>query len=114
MKRGAAHKDFVKIQEIDGAVEDFGPANEWENVMTAQRCTITPQRGTEIIEGQQVASRVTHKVEMRWQPGIKSHMRLVVDDQLVAEADKRVLHIDAVIDLKNRRRDLLLLCVEQP
>jgi len=61
--------------------------------------------GREIFQAQQVKSLVTHRVRMRFLPGVKSEMRI--------RWDKRVFEIESVINSAERNRELELLCVEK-
>ena len=124
MKRGHAHKNFIRIQRIDKPVKEFDetPA-KWEDHLPEPGTTVasvTPTRAGEFVEGEQVSERITHKVELRWVAGVKSSMRVLLDDEAISsdndhkdKPDKRVLEIDSTINVKERNRDLVLLCVEK-
>lgn len=68
-------------------------------------CSVRPRSGSEQGAGEALQASVTHEVWMRWRPGVTSEMRLVLG--------ARVLEINAVIDVDERRRWLKCLCTER-
>lgn len=94
----------VTIQQLVKADDGYGGIVEtWQDVATVW-ATVEPLRGSERYRAQQVQSELTHKVTMRYRPGVKPQMRLLYGD--------RVLEIEAVIDVEERHRWLELLCSE--
>jgi len=120
VKAGHRFKTWIKVQELSKAVEDFDqkPAI-WLDVYTL-RALVVPTSGGELITGSQQKSQVTHEVTFRWLPGVKTSQRILIDDESIcAETDsegdpeKRVMHIDEAINLKDRNRDIELRCIER-
>lgn len=66
---------------------------------------IEPLRGREAFEARQVVSDVTHKVTMRYYPGLKTTMQLKHND--------RTLRIEQIINPEERDIAHELLCVER-
>ncbi len=73
-----------------------------EQVLWAQ---IEPLTGRELERARMVVANATHKVTMRYWPGISSRDRLVFDN--------RTFNIEAVLNVDERNRELVLTCVEQ-
>ncbi|MFD2704081.1 phage head closure protein [Salibacterium lacus] len=68
------------------------------------RARVVPLSGSERYEAQQVQSTMSHRVEMRYRPGIKPQMRV--------EYDGRILKIEAVLNLEEADRELHLMTSE--
>lgn len=66
---------------------------------------VSPLRGRERWAAQQVAAEATHEAGLRYFPGLEHEMRLLFRG--------RVLNIEAVMDVDERRRRILLLCTEE-
>jgi SPP1 family predicted phage head-tail adaptor len=94
----------VKIQELARVEDGYGGyAEAWRDVAAAW-AAVEPLRGSERYAAQQVQAELTHRVVMRYRPGVRPQMRLVYGD--------RVLEIAAVIDMEERHKWLELLCTE--
>lgn len=94
----------VTIQRLARTDDGYGGSLEdWQDVATVW-AAVEPLRGSERYEAQQVQSVLSHRVMMRYRPGIKPQMRLVMKD--------RTLMIEAVINVEERNRWLELLCQE--
>lgn len=65
---------------------------------------IMPLNGTERLRAMKLESRVTHRIAIRFRPGVNGDMRFVLG--------ARTFNIRAVVDLGERRRMLELLCEE--
>lgn len=64
--------------------------------------SVEPIVGREYMAAQQTQSSVTHKVRMRYQPGVTAGMRVAHDGEYLK-----------IIDIKNidsRKRELVLMC----
>ena len=66
--------------------------------------SVEPVSGRERLRAQRLEAQVTHRVTIRYRPGVNSDMRLVFG--------ARVFNIRAVLDQGERRRALELLCEE--
>jgi len=94
----------VTIQQLVATDDGYGGITEtWQDVATVW-AAVEPLRGTERYRAQQVQAELSHKVTIRYRPGIKPDMRLKYGD--------RILEIEAVIDVEERHRWLELLCSE--
>lgn len=94
----------VTIQRLERTDDGYGGIVEtWVDVATVW-AAVEPLTGRERYEAQQVQSDLSHKVTMRYRPGIMPQMRLVLKD--------RPLDIVAVINVEERNRWLELLCRE--
>lgn len=65
---------------------------------------IEPLDGRELVQAQQVAAHVTHRITMRYRAGVTPTQRIVFGT--------RTYHVIAVLNLEERNRWLRLLCVE--
>jgi SPP1 family predicted phage head-tail adaptor len=90
------------------AQDTAGGTQELEDstVFATTRAAVHALSGRELLAAQQVVSQVTHKITMRWMPGI--HAR-----QNIRLADGTYLQIQAIIPDDTRRYSLELLCVER-
>lgn len=61
--------------------------------------------GTERYAGQQLVAEVTHKITIRWLPGVKASMNVWFED--------RQFQIKAVLNPDEGRVKLILLCLER-
>ena len=94
----------VTIQKLEEVDDGYGGIEEkWQDMITVW-AVVEPLRGNERYTAQQVQAELTHKVTIRYKPGIKPDMRLKYGD--------RILEIEAVIDVEERHRWLELLCSE--
>ena len=112
---GHKHKTYVQFQERSKPPQDFDSAPAtWQDVMPPTLATVVQTAGREVVSGQQILPMVTHLVTMRWQPGVRADWRILLDNPAIAPADQPALNIVSSIDLKLRRRHLVLQCVESP
>jgi len=94
----------VTIQRSVRVDDGYGGSQVvWEDVGKVW-AAVEPLRGSERYAAQQVKNDLSHRVLMRYRPGITPQMRLVLND--------RVLNIEAAINVEERNRWLELLCRE--
>lgn len=74
----------------------------WRNI----NARIMPVGGNERLRGAQVEAGITHLVEIGYRPYLNSSMRVLADNRT------RVLNCVSVIDPDERKRRLILNCVE--
>ena len=67
--------------------------------------SIQPLAGRELERARTVVANATHKVTTRYRDGITPRKRI--------RHDNRTLNIEAVLDVDERNRELVLTCVEQ-
>lgn len=96
----------LTIQEPTDTVGDtYGDATiTWSDYATVWG-SVTPLRGQEQYQADQVQAGVTHRVTMRYRVGITSKMRI--------SHNGRVLSIMSVIDREDRNIELELMCMEE-
>lgn len=88
---------------VDG-VNEFGErVVTWSTVETVY-AAVEPVRGREFFAAEQVQSEVSHRVVMRYRAGMTTRMRLLHLG--------REFHINAIIDVDERHRELQLMCRE--
>ena len=85
-------------QNVYGEREDV-----WETFLTSW-ASVEPLTGGERFAAQQIQSSVTHKIRMRYQPGITTEMRIKFGD--------RGFDIDSTLNLEERGRELLIMAKE--
>lgn len=96
----------VTIQQPVVAVNGYGERiTTWSTVATVW-AAVEPLRGREFFDAEQTQAEVSHRVVMRYRSGMVATMRLL---HLT-----RVLHIQAIIDVDERHRELQLMCREMP
>ena len=66
---------------------------------------VEPLTGRELERARTVVANATHKVTMRYRSSITARSRLVFDN--------RILNIEAVRNVDERNRELILTCVDQ-
>ena len=91
----------VKVRADDGA---GGAAVSWSNGATLW-AAIVPHTGSERLDADAPAGRVTHDVWIRHRPGVTPSMRFALG--------VRRFEIRAVVDAGGRRRYLKCLCEER-
>lgn len=80
-----------------------GFVRTWQTVARV-RAAVEPLTGSERWRAEQVQANVSHRVTIRYRPGITTDMRV--------KFGARVFLITAVIDPEERHRELQLLCTE--
>ena len=85
--------------------DSLGVASEaWEDTATVY-AQIEALSGREFFEAARVNAEVTHRVRIRYRPGIVPAMRVLAGD--------RTLDIRSVLDVDGRKRELTLMCAER-
>jgi SPP1 family predicted phage head-tail adaptor len=103
MSIGALDKRVI-VQAVSRITDDAGGSTvTWTNVATTW-ASIEPANGHEPYVAQALRGNVTHKVCMRYRPGMTPANRLL--------HGTRVFNVQAVLDEKEEKRFLLLLCEE--
>ena len=96
----------VTIQSPVVATNGYGERIvTWSTVATVW-AAVEPLRGREFFDAEQVQAEISHRVVLRFRSGINSSMRLL--------HLSRVLHIQAIIDVDERHREMQLMCREMP
>lgn len=96
----------VRIQTPVDAQNGLGEMiRAWSTVATVW-AAVEPLRGREMFDAAQVQAEISHRVQLRYRPGVNTTMRILFGS--------RVLQIQSVIDVDERRRELQLMCREMP
>lgn len=107
-------KHRVEVQERRGKTTSVGAADGDYVTVESRWAAIEPIQGREVFLAAQTQSRVTHRVRMRFFPGLTSRHRLVENDarQTTAGSKARIFNIVSVVNTDERDREHELLCVE--
>jgi SPP1 family predicted phage head-tail adaptor len=65
---------------------------------------VEPLSGRELVQAHQVNDELTHRIVMRYYPGVASNMRV--------KYGTRFFLIESIIDVDERHRGLILMCKE--
>lgn len=96
----------IIFQKLDKDAEnDYGePIEKWDDISSA-KAGIYPISGREFYAAETVNSEVSHKVNIRYIPGITSDMRIVFGERIFEL-------ISPPINFQERNVELQLLCKE--
>ena len=95
----------VTIQQLSKSQNGMGEEEPgWTNFAT-RWASIEPISGREYFAAQQINAEVTHRVRMRYLPGMESTMRLLYGG--------RIFNITALINADERNQTLEILCTER-
>jgi SPP1 family predicted phage head-tail adaptor len=94
-----------QIEQPSDIVDEGGGKERIWGLWRDVRVSLEPFFGGEQWASAQVQMTVTHKVRMRYFPGLKANMRLRIDS--------RILAIRLIKDVMGKQRKYLLLCEEQ-
>ena len=102
--RAGKLKQRIEIQKEERVRQPGGSyETDWVSFLDSW-ARIVPLSGTERYTAQQVQSELSHRVEMRYQEGIKPQMRV--------KYGERTFDIEAVLNLEEANRELHLMCSE--
>ncbi len=94
----------VEIQSRSQSEDSHGQlVDTWAEFWTG-RALVEPLIGKELFAAQQQHSEVTFKVRMRHKDGVNGAMRAVYDS--------RIFNIVSVINVRERGREMVLMCSE--
>ncbi len=88
----------AETQGSDGSI-----LTTWETFATAW-ATIEPLIGREYFAQQREQATASHKIRMRYQPGITHKMRVALGT--------RIFEIESVLNVGERKREIVLMCSE--
>ena len=80
-----------------------GHTVKWQDVITVW-ASVEPLSGREYFSSHQISAVVTHRVKIRYREGLIETMRI--------KHRERVLAIESILDKKERREELEILCGE--
>lgn len=94
----------VTIQQRQFATDSFGSATEdWADIVHV-RAGVFPLTGSEFFKANEINSEITHRVHIRYVPGITPDMRVVLNG--------RYLMITSVSNYQERNIELQMYCKE--
>lgn len=95
----------IEIQKRQtGGVDAFGGRSEGWSFVAKAWASIEPQTGRQLEFARQFTATVSHKITMRYVPGLSPAMRV--------KFGSRIFEINGVIDLEERHREINLFCTE--
>jgi len=98
------HRITLRESTATGRDAAGGEILTWSDVATVW-AAVEPISGREYFAAQQVNAETTHRIKMRYRPGVHSKMRVLFGS--------RTFDIESVIDPEERHVELHLMCVER-
>jgi len=105
MKPAGRRRHYVTLERPTETKDRLGGYSPAWSAVSKTWVSIEPLSGAELVEAQAQEQHTTHRVEMRFEEGITSRMRIHTEDD-------RILNIASVINPMERRESLTLLCEE--
>lgn len=103
MKTGDMRHRITFQKPIETPDGHKGHTVNWQDMVTVW-ASVEPLSGREYFYAHQIQAEITHRVKTRYRTDITTKMRIKHRD--------RVLEIESIIDLKERREVLEILCKE--
>lgn len=106
--RAGVLRHVVSVQYPANSSDGMGGFSaSWDDVpgLSNVRAAIWPASANEQIKAGQVAAEITHRVRMRYRPGINHSMRIVFGS--------RILKIRGIVSPEEKAESLDILCVEE-
>ena len=98
-------KHLIDIQVALNSRDSYGASTqEWVTFLSGIRASVEPLAGKEFFAAQKIDAEITHSLNIRYRTGIKPSMRV--------KFGTRYFDIKSVIDVKEQRKELHLMCVE--
>lgn len=111
--RGGRLRKRLQVQTYSATRDAHGGQTKVWSTQETRWGAIEPTEGKEIqIADGMPAARITHKVTMRFYPGLNSAMRIVYVDNQQDPIVNRVFEIKSVLNLDERRIQQVLMCTE--
>ena len=101
---GGKLRHRAELQSFAETRDDYGQAIKSYATFATVWARVEPLTGRELIEAQQLNSRVTHKVTIRHQPFAKPISRILFKT--------RPLEVVSVLDKDERRIEMKIICIE--
>lgn len=95
----------ILLQQPVSGTDDFGEPQLAFETARRVRASIEPLRGREYFAAQQIHSEITHKIVLRYLPGLAATWRV--------RFGTRIFQIAAARNLNEQGRWLELLCIER-
>lgn len=81
----------------------FSVTQDWSTVFSCF-ARVEPLQGSELFQAQQINSKLTTKITIRYRSGINASQRVVYGD--------RYFNVVSIVDKDMRHRELILMCEE--
>jgi SPP1 family predicted phage head-tail adaptor len=94
----------IAIEQVTETQDTDGSVIETCSIFAAMQASIEPISGREYIAAQSTQADVTHRINLRYMPGITPKMRV--------NYNSRIFDILSVINVGERNRELQLMCRE--
>ncbi len=104
MKIGDLRHRITFQREVKTPDGHKGHTVAWQDLITCW-ASVEPLSGREYFSSHQISAAVTHRVKIRYREGLIETMRI--------KHRERVLAIESILDLKERREILEILCKEE-
>lgn len=105
MKAGSLRQQ-ITVQQLSSTTGDGGggvASENWTDFATVY-ADVEPLTGRELFQAQQVNDELTHKITIRYIPGLSSKMRV--------KYGSRIFQIESVLDVGERHREVQLMTRE--
>jgi SPP1 family predicted phage head-tail adaptor len=103
MRAGPMRHRITIETPLDTQAADGSILTTWQ-VFATSRASIEPLIGRKYFAQQREQATVSHKIRMRYQPGITHKMRVAWGT--------RLFEIDSVLNVSERNREIVLMCSE--
>lgn len=94
----------VTIEKLTVGRDSIGGVTEVWSPFATRWAEVAPLRGREFFAAEQVNAEVSHRVTLRFLPGVVAKMRV--------NFGGRILTIEAALNIEERNRELQLMCLE--
>lgn len=105
MRAGRLRESAV-IQTLLESRDIYGEVIKTPQTFATVRAGLFPLRGRTDFEMHALNKEITHRIEIRYLPGITPDMRIVIDGRVFVQ-------LAPPINIENQNKDLHLLCAER-
>lgn len=106
--RSAQLKHPIRIERNTPTLNAFGEEENVWSIFAQRRASITPLRGREFWTAQELESEVTHRINIRWDEKVG---QINTKDRIMDGT--RVFDLKAIINPKERNRELEIMAIEK-
>lgn len=103
MRAGQLRHRIVIQQLAEGRDSAGGIAETWITFVTLP-AAVEPLKGREYFQSDQLNAEVSHRIKVRYYPGILPKMRV--------SWGTRIFRVEAVLNIDERNREIQLMCTE--
>ena len=108
MRAGLLRNEIIIQQRTAGSPQQTAtgaPSESWTTYATV-RASIDPVLGREFFAAEQIQSNISAKIRIRYQSGVTDGVTTLMR----VNHDGVIYNIEAVINVNNRNRELILMC----